>query len=91
MRTEGRCLPMTIDIWGEIATRTDPAVHATLKVHIKVLAHAQPYLAACADEGAMRHDVDGNAIEPVMAAHRQRATRLLSRRKNAEASAQIVT
>ncbi len=30
MRAEGRCLPMQIGIWREIAARTDPVSHAAL-------------------------------------------------------------
>lgn len=69
MRVEGRCLPMKIGIWREIASRTDPTSHATLKAEIAVLAHSRPYIAACAANGAMRHDVDGHAVEPVAAEH----------------------
>jgi sRNA-binding protein len=81
MRAEGRCLPMKIDIWREIASRTDPVSHAALKVQIAVLAHSRPYKTACAAKGAMRHDLDGKAVEPVAAKHRQWATRLRSERK----------
>jgi sRNA-binding protein len=81
MRGEERCLPMKIDIWREIASRTDPVSHVALKVQIAVLARSRRYPAACAAEGAMRHDLDGKAVEPVTAEHRQRATRLRSRRK----------
>jgi sRNA-binding protein len=71
VRTEGRCLPMKINIWPEIASRTDPASHAALKSQIAALARSRPYLMACAAEGAMRHDLDGKAVEPVTAEHRQ--------------------
>jgi sRNA-binding protein len=81
MRAEGRCLPMKIGIWREIAARTDPGSHAALKAQIAVLARSRLYLAACAAEGAMRSDLDGKAVEPVTAQHRQRATRLRSGRK----------
>jgi sRNA-binding protein len=81
MRAEGRCFPMKIAIWREIASRTDPAWHAALKAQIAVLARSRPYLAACAAEDAMRHDLDGKAVEPVTAEHRQRATRRRSGRK----------
>jgi sRNA-binding protein len=82
MRAEGRCLPMKIDIWRAIAARTDPVSHVALKAQIAVLARSRRYLAACAAEGAMRHDLDGKAVEPVTPEHRQRATRRRSRRKN---------
>jgi len=82
MRAEGRCLPMKIAIWREIASRTDPLSHVALKAQIAVLARARPYLSACAAEGAMRHDLDGKVVEPVTAEHRQRASRLRSGRKN---------
>jgi sRNA-binding protein len=82
MRAEGRCLPMKIDIWREITSRTDPVSHVALKVQIEVLTRSRPYLAACAEPGAMRHDLDGEAVEPVTAQHRHRATRLRSGRKN---------
>jgi len=75
MRAEGRCLPMKIGIWREITARTDPVSHAALKVQIAVLARSRPYIAACAAKGAMRHDLDGKAVEPVSAVHRQRAKR----------------
>jgi ProP effector len=81
MRVEGRCLPMKIGIWREIASRTDPIAHTTLKAEITVLAHSRPYIAACTAKGAMRHDLDGNAVEPVTPEHRQWATRYRSPRK----------
>jgi sRNA-binding protein len=81
MRAEGRCLPMKIGIWREITARTDPVMCAALKVQIEVLTRSRPYLAACAEPGAMRHDLDGKAVEPVTAEHRQWATRLRSGRK----------
>ena len=73
MRAESRCLPMKIGIWSEIASRTDPASQMALKVQIAILARSRRYLRACAAEGAMRHDVDGNAVEPVTAEDRRRA------------------
>lgn len=82
MRVEGRCLPMKIGIWREIAPRTDPVSHAALKAEIAVLARSRPYLSACAAKGAMRHDLDGKAVEPVTEEHRKRATRFRSPRKN---------
>ena len=81
MRAEGRCLPMKIAIWHEIASRTDRISHRALKIQITVLARSRVYIAACADEGAMRHDLDGKAVEPVTAEHRQWATRYRARRK----------
>ena len=75
MRVEDRCLPMKIAIWRDIASRTDPVSHHTLKFQIKVLARSRAYLAACSAEGAMRHDLDGKAVEPVTAEHRQGAAR----------------
>jgi sRNA-binding protein len=66
---------MKIGIWREITARTDPVSHAALKVQIAVLARSRPYIAACAAKGAMRHDLDGKAVEPVSAVHRQRAKR----------------
>lgn len=82
MRAEGRCLPMKIGIWREIAARTDPVSHVALKAQIVGLARARPYLEACAAEGAMRHDLDGKAVEPVTAEHRKRAARSRSARKS---------
>jgi len=81
MRVEGRCLPMKIGIWREIASRTDSVSHRALKAQIAVVAHSRPYIAACAAQGAMRHDLDGNAVEPVTAEDRQWATHYGSRRK----------
>jgi sRNA-binding protein len=81
MRVEGRCLPMKIAILREIASRTDPVSHRALKAQITVLARSRPYIAACAAEGALRHDLDGNAVEPVVGEHRQWATRYRARRK----------
>jgi hypothetical protein len=75
MRAEGRCLPMKINIWPEIASRTDSALHAALKSQIAALARSRPYLEGCAAEGAMRHDLDGKAVEPVTDEHRRRAAR----------------
>jgi ProP effector len=66
---EGRCLPMKIAIWREIASRTDPIPNAALKAELAVLSNSRPYIAACAANGAMRHDVDGHAVEPVAAEH----------------------
>lgn len=82
MRAEGRCLPMKIGIWAEIASRTDPVSHVALKAQIVVLARARSYLEACAAEGAMRHDLDGKPVEPVTAEHRKRAARRRSGRKS---------
>ena len=81
MRAEGRCLPMKIAIWREIASRTDPASHAALKAKVAVLARSRPYIAACIAKGAMRHDLDGKAVEPVTGEHRQWAMRLRPQRK----------
>lgn len=81
MRAEGRCLPMKIAIWREIASRTNSASHAALKAQIAVLARSGPYLSACGAKDAMRHDLDGKAFEPVTAEHRRRAARPQFRRK----------
>lgn len=82
MRAEGRCLPMKIGIWREIAARTDPVSHIALKAQIVSLARSLPYLDACAAEGAMRHDLDSKTVEPVTAEHRQRAARRRARRES---------
>src|ERR1700759_5136478 len=75
MRAEGRCLPMKIGIWRDIAARTTQVSHVALKAQIVGLAKAGRYVEACAVEGAMRNDPDGNPVEPVSAKDRQRAAR----------------
>jgi hypothetical protein len=65
-----------IDVWREIAARTNSASRVALEVQIEVLARSRPYLAAVPPRARCGTISTARRSEPTMARHRLRATGL---------------
>ena len=77
-----KAMPLAIGIDAEIARRLDLADEQDLRALRVVLGKAtgrKAYLKAMSAEGAMRHDLDGAAVEPVSPDHRERAQAVLEK------------
>lgn len=68
--------PMAIGVWQKIATvaAQDDRDIKTLRQAIRNWSNSTKYLAACAMEGAFRHDLDGRPVEPIADDHRIHAS-----------------
>lgn len=84
-----KCRPAVIGSGDVIRERamacglSEPDVHEALRLWFK----SDSYLKALAAEGSMRHDFDGNPIEPVSDDHRQYALGVLNWRAKRKAAA----
>jgi ProP effector len=80
----GQPLPLAIGSDTEIARRLDLTDQSDRKALSIVLGKAtgrKSYLRALAAENAMRHDLDGNPVEPVSDDHRQHAQFMLEQQR----------
>jgi sRNA-binding protein len=70
MRDEGVAIPMAIGIHAVLETETtDLETAKAIREAIVALARSKRYRRAMMLHGAMRHDADGNPVEPVSKAH----------------------
>lgn len=59
-------LPVTIGFFQQVPSLLKPdASVTTLRRAIGAYVHSKRYYLSCSKAGAMRHDLDGNPIEPV--------------------------
>lgn len=90
--------PFAIGLWKDINQHLNPdAARTALRRATGAFVHGKNYLYACAQPDAMRHDIDGNSVEPVSTDDRLRAQvgflalheKLRARRKERETNAEL--
>ncbi|KAB2693689.1 ProQ/FINO family protein [Ochrobactrum sp. Kaboul] len=71
--------PVTIGFFQQLSPLLKPEASVTvLRRAIGAYVHSKRYYLSCRQEGAMRHDCDGNPVEPVSDTDRQNAEKCLS-------------
>jgi len=70
MHELGVMIPMKIGISNDLLAVTDPTQHKVVKKLLGNVARSRAYQHALASDGAMRYDVQGDAVEPVSREHR---------------------
>jgi len=71
--------PVSIGFFQQLSPLLKPEASVTaLRRAIGAHVHSKRYYRSCSQEGAMRHDCDGNPVEPVSDADRQNAEKCLS-------------
>jgi hypothetical protein len=75
-------LPLQIGIWDALLALLRPGAEAeTLARALRAYTRSTGYFMACARKGAMRHDLDGQAVEPVSEEHRMGAVKAAQGRR----------
>jgi ProP effector len=75
--------PFAIGVWNDIRPLLRPDMSVTsLRRATSAYTHSKRYTFACAQPGAYRHDIDGNAISPVSAEDRMAAQLTFERLRN---------
>lgn len=85
--------PVSIGFFQQLSPLLKPEASITaLRRAIGAYVHSKRYYLSCSQEGAMRHDCDGNPVEPVSGSDRQNAENRLSTsgQKNTETSTSVV-
>ncbi|AXV18339.1 ProQ/FINO family protein (plasmid) [Neorhizobium sp. SOG26] len=78
--------PFAIGLFDEIRSLLKPGVGVTvLRRAVSAFVHGKRYYMASAQPGAMRHDIDGNPVEPLSDEDRSVAQRRLISLKSAKA------
>lgn len=71
--------PVSIGFFQQLSPFLKPEASVTaLRRAIGAYVHSRRYYLSCSQEGAMRHDCDGNPVEPVSESDRQNAEKCLS-------------
>ena len=70
MHKLGVMIPMKIGISNDLLAVTDPTQHKVVKKLLGNVARSRAYQQALASDGAMRCDLQGDAVEPVSREHR---------------------
>ena len=84
--------PLKVGARGELIALTRPHLaHHHLHRALRRYTRAVPYLLACLKDGAMRHDLDGDPIEPISEEHRKLARADLAERRRLRAERHKVT
>src|SRR5215475_12399766 len=73
MHKLGVMIPMKIGISKDLLAATDPVQHKTVKKLLSKVVRSRAYQHALAGDGAMRRDLQGDAVEPVSREHRDLA------------------
>jgi sRNA-binding protein len=80
-------LPLQIGIWDAFLALLRPGAEPeTLARALRAYTRGTGYFMACARKGAMRHDLDGRAVEPVSEEHRTGALKAVQGRRNRSAT-----
>ena len=77
MHELGVMIPMKIGISKDLLAATDPAQHKVVKKLLGNLARSRAYQHALTSDGAMRCDLQGDAVEPVSPEHRDIALAMI--------------
>ena len=70
MHKLGTMIPMKIGISNDVLAVTDPVQHKAVKKLLGNVARSRAYQHALISDGAMRCDLQGDAVEPVSREHR---------------------
>ena len=75
-------LPLQIGIWDALLALLRPGAEPeALARALRAYTRSTGYFMACARKGAMRHDLDGRAVEPVSEEHRTGAVKAVQGRR----------
>jgi hypothetical protein len=76
-------LPLRVGIWDALLALLRPGAEPeALARALQVYTRSTGYFMACARKGAMRHDLDGRAVEPVSEEHRTGALKAVQGRRH---------
>ena len=78
MHELGVMIPMKIGISNDLLAVIDPTQHKVVKKLLGNVARSRAYQHALASEGAMRCDLQGDAVEPVSREHRAIALAMIT-------------
>jgi hypothetical protein len=80
-------LPLRIGIWDALFALLRPGTEPeALARALRAYTRSAGYFMACARQGAMRHDLDGRAVEPVSEEHRTGALKAVQEGRNRSAA-----
>src|SRR3954449_6474991 len=84
-------LPLRIGIWDALLALLRPGAEPeALARALRVYTRSTGYFLACGRKDAMRHDLDGQAVEPVSEEHRTGAVKAVQGRRRRSAAQQGV-
>ena len=80
-------LPLRVGIWDALLMLLRPGAEPeALARALRAYTRSTGYFMACARKGAMRHDLEGRAVEPVSEEHRTGAVKAVQGRRNRSAA-----
>ena len=80
-------LPLRVGIWDALVALLRPGAEPeALARALRAYTRSMGYFMACARKDAMRHDLDGRAVEPVSEEHRTGALKAVQGRRNRSAA-----
>ena len=80
-------LPLRVGIWDALLALLRPGAEPeALARALRAYTRSMGYFMACARKDAMRHDLDGRAVEPVSEEHRTGALKAVQGRRNRSAA-----
>jgi len=84
-------VPLQIGIWDALIARLRPEAEpdALARAALRAYTRSTGYFMACARKEAMRHDLDGRAVEPVSEEHRTGAVKAVQGRRRSRACPQL--
>jgi len=84
-------LPLQVGIWGALLALLRPGAEPkALARALRAYTRSTGYFIACARKDAMRHDLEGRAVEPVSEEHRTGAVKAVQGRRRRSAAQQGV-
>jgi hypothetical protein len=85
-------LPLRIGIWDALLALLRPGAEPeALARALRAYTRSTGYFMACARKDAMRHDLDGRAVEPVSEEHRTGAVKAVQGRRSRSSSLSDLT
>src|SRR5690349_1995732 len=82
-------LPLQVGTWDALLALLRPGAEPeALARALRAYTRSTGYFLACARKGAMRHDLDGRAVEPVSEEHRTGAVKAVQGRRRRPAAQQ---
>jgi ProP effector len=80
-------LPLRIGVWDALLALLRPGAEPEVLVRaLRAYTRSTGYFMACARKDAMRHDLDGRAVEPVSEEHRTGALKAVQGRQRQAAA-----
>lgn len=80
MAETAQAMPMALHVRTDVCGAIELGQRTRIGSALWRLTHSRRYLRACAEPGAMRHDLDGWPVQPVSAKHQEWARAELARR-----------